>query len=136
MEGRYGYSFAISCVVVLMDSTGRRDKHARTGGKKGGVIDPLVEFFQEFFGVLFQVVDARFEGKKRRIIQTVVNFLEVHEGLPRKLNIKTDKRFEGLFKDIPIRFESFVAKTEGQLGRSFIRRMIRGFRCRIVTGGK
>ena len=111
MEGRYGYSFAISCVVVLMDSTGRRDKHARTGRKKGGVIDPLIKIFQEFFGVFFQVVDSRLEGKKRRVIQPVVIFLEVHEGLPRKLDIKTNKRVKGLFKDIPIGFESFIAKN-------------------------
>ena len=111
MEGRYGYSFAISCVVLLMDSTSSRDKHARTGGKKGRVIDPLIKFFQEFFGVLFQVVDARLEGKKRGVIQPMVIFLEVHEGLPRKLDIKTNKRVIGLFKDIPIGFESFIAKN-------------------------
>ena len=82
MKGRDGDSFAISCVVVLMDGTGRRKKHARAGREEGGVVDPLIEFLQEFFSVLFQVVDAGFEGEQGGIIQTVELSLEIHEGLP------------------------------------------------------
>ena len=63
MKGRDCDSFAISCVVMLMDGAGRREKHARAGGEERGVVYPLVEFFQEFVSVLFQVVDAGFEGE-------------------------------------------------------------------------
>jgi hypothetical protein len=94
MEGRDSDSFAISCVVMLMDGAGRREKHARAGREERGVVDPLVEFLQEFFGVLFQVVDAGFEGEERGIIQTVVVILEVHQCLPSELDIEIVGRFE------------------------------------------
>ena len=88
MKSRDSDSFAISCVVMLMDGAGRREEHARAGREERGIIASLVKLFQEFFGVLFQVVDARFEGEKGRVIKSVVLALEVHEGLPRELYVE------------------------------------------------
>ena len=94
MKGRDCDSFKISCVAMLMDGAGRREKHALAGGEERGVVYPLVKFFQEFSSVLFQVVDAGFEGEKGRIIQTVVLILEVHQCLPSELDIEIVDRFE------------------------------------------
>jgi DNA polymerase IIIc chi subunit len=53
VEGRNSDGFAISRVIFLMDGAGRRQEHARAGWEKWRVVDSLVKFFQEFFGVLF-----------------------------------------------------------------------------------
>ena len=97
------------CVVMLMDGAGGREKER-------GVVDPLVEFFQEFFSVLFQVVDAGSEGEKRGIIRTMVLILEVHHCLPSELDIEIVDRFEGLSKYIPVRFQGFVAINREPIG--------------------
>ena len=109
MKSRNCHGFAISRVVFLMNRTGGGKKHTRAGGKKWRVVDSLVKGLQEFFGMVFRVIDARFEGEKRRIIAAVELGFEIHEGLPGNLKMEIVQGGIGLFQDIPVWFHGFVA---------------------------
>lgn len=85
-----------------MNSAGGRYQHAHAAREKGRVVDPLVIFFQKVFGVGFQMIDARVEGKEGGVIKTLKLLFEIHESLPRDLNSKICERMEALFHNIPV----------------------------------
>ena len=101
--------FAISGMVVFVNGVGRRNQHARTAWEEGRIINPLVIFFQKFFGVGLQMVNPRFKGKERGVIETMVMLFEVHQCLPCDLNVQFLCRHEALFQDVPVGGQCFVA---------------------------